>query len=218
MRASEIFMTTSDTSLLIELHYLPSLEYFTRLVKFGTIQLEGQENYVKQSYRNRCYIMGANGILQLTVPVIGGTKKIPVQEIKIDENQNWINIHLRALKSAYGRAPFFEFYFDYFDTVFQKREKYLFDLNYALLTVCLQILGFNKSISITESYIQETEGRFSDLRNKINAKSDFTNRTFYQAISYTQVFGKDFAPNLSIVDLIMNEGPNSASILSASTL
>lgn len=211
-------MNSSETPILIELHYLPNLEFFTRLVNANTTVFEAQENYVKQSFRNRCYIAGANGILPLTVPVVKGRKKIRIKEIQIDHDQNWRKIHLRALRSSYGRAPFFEFYFDYLDDVLQKREKYLFDFNLALLTVCLQSLGVTNSISLSESYLRETEGNFSDLRNMITPKSDFTNRTFYQPIPYSQVFGKDFAPNLSVIDLIMNEGPNSLTILNASTL
>ncbi|MEM7108549.1 MAG: WbqC family protein [Bacteroidota bacterium] len=211
-------MNSSETPILIELHYLPSLEFFTRLVRGNSVVLEAQENYVKQSFRNRCYIADANGTLPLTVPVIGGRKKIQIREVRIDHNQHWKNVHLRALRSAYGRAPFFEFYFDYFGDVLQKREKYLFDFNLALLTVCLQSLGLTNSISLSETYLRETEGIFLDQRNLIAPKSDFTNRTFYQPVSYVQVFGKDFAPNLSIVDLIMNEGPNSLTVLKASAL
>ncbi|MEM9858630.1 MAG: WbqC family protein [Bacteroidota bacterium] len=206
-------MTTSEPYLLIELHYFPCLEYFTQYFKYNTIVLEGHENYVKQSYRNRCYILGANGKLQLTVPVIHGRKKIPIREIQIDHSQNWLNIHHRSLKSAYGKAPFFEFYFDFFESVFQKRYKFLFDLNYQLLTVCLKILGLTNSLKISESYLSNEDGRFSDLRDEINPKSSFYNRTFYQPKSYHQVFGKDFVNNLSLIDLLMNEGPNSAAIM-----
>ena len=212
-------MNSSDPkSPIIELHYLPSIEFFSLLHKDDLILLEAHENYVKQSYRNRCYILGANGKLQLTVPVVGGRKKIPIRDIQIDQSQNWLNIHIRALKSAYGKAPFFEFYFDYFDNIFQKREKFLFDLNLDLLTVCLNMLGIQKSIKLSESYSKPSEGRFSDFRNQITSKSDFTSRTFYQPVRYNQVFGKDFVPNLSVVDLIMNEGPNSGTIIQKSAV
>ncbi|MEM6361968.1 MAG: WbqC family protein [Bacteroidota bacterium] len=202
--------------LLIELHYFPCIEYFTCLHEYDVILIEAQENYIKQSFRNRCYIKDANGKLQLTVPVIGGRKKISVKDIQIDHDQNWNQIHLRALRSAYGKAPFFEYYFDYFEKAFQKREKFLFDFNRNLLTVCLQVLGINKNILITKTYTKGSQKNYSDLRNQISAKSDFANRTFYQAVEYYQVFGKDFAPNLSVVDLIMNEGPNSAAIIQQS--
>ncbi|MEM9390922.1 MAG: WbqC family protein [Bacteroidota bacterium] len=210
-------MSSSNTqALLIEIHYLPCIEYFACLHQHDAILIEARENYVKQSFRNRCYIRDANGKLQLTVPVVGGRKKISVKDIQIDYGQNWNKIHLRALKSAYGKAPFFEYYFDFFEKAFQKRERFLFDFNRNLLTVCLQVLGINKKISTTKTYVQSSQDRYSDLRNQISSKSDFVNRTFYHAIEYYQVFGKDFVPNLSVVDLIMNEGPNSAAVIQQS--
>ncbi len=206
-------MILSDTITLIELHYLPSIEYFTCLHTYDTIHLEVQENFIKQTFRNRCYILGANGVLSLTVPVIGGRKKFLIKDIKIDYGQNWLNVHNRAISSAYGRAPFYEYYKDYFETAFLKRDKYLFDLNLSLLTLCLKLLNLKPQIEITKTYQKNLERPFTDLRSVITPKSNFKNRTFYQPVPYPQVFGKNFAPNLSVIDLIMNEGPNATSVI-----
>ncbi len=204
-------------SLLIDLHYLPGIEYFTCLDSYDRVVLEIHEHFVKQTYRNRCYIRGANGVLKLSVPVLWGRKKIPMKDIRIDHDQKWRMNHWRAIQSAYGKSPFFEFYVDYFENVFRQKEKFLIDLNHKLLTLCLDLLGLKKEIVFSETYENHLKHSYIDLRSVIHPKEDFTNRTFYQAVRYEQIFGKDFVPNMSIIDLLMCEGPNSVTIVRRST-
>ncbi|TRX53047.1 WbqC family protein [Fulvivirga sp. M361] len=212
MKSSE-----SDT-LLIDLHYLPGIEYIVNIRQFDCIILEVNEYFVKQTFRNRCYILGANGILPLYVPVLGGRRKVIMKDLQIDHDQKWLNNHWRAIQSAYGKAPFYEFYIDYFEKAFHTREKYLVDLNFKLLTLCLDLLGLKKKVVFTEKYEKCPDSSWSDFRSLIHPKTAFANRTFYQPSPYPQLFGKDFVPALSILDLLLCEGPNSNTIVSNSTL
>lgn len=201
----------------IDLHYLPSIEYFTALLAYENIRLEANEFYEKQSYRTRCHILSANKVDMLSVPVIGGRKKIVIKDIKIDHSQGWQKNHWRAIQSAYGRAPFYEFFADYFEPFFSKQEKYLFDFNYKLLSTCLKLLGIKKNIEFTDMYQKPSElVEIDDLRSVIHPKRPYASNPFYQPVSYPQVFGKNFADNLSIIDILFCEGPNAKALVTKS--
>lgn len=175
--------------------------------------IENEENYQKQTYRNRCKILTSNKLEVLTVPIIDSTKKIVIKEVKIDNTQNWQSSHWRTIQSGYGKSPFFEFYADNLRVIFKKQYSFLFDLNQEILTLCLKWLKVAKEVSITTEYNKSPEIGVYDLRSVISAKNDnrpYNNFVFEQ---YTQVFGNKFAPNLSIIDLICCEGPNSINVL-----
>ncbi len=201
---------------IIEPHYLPSIAFFSATLNHQNIWLENAQNFVKQTYRNRCRVVGANNIQNLTVPVQNGNSKILIRDIKIDYSQNWQKEHWRSIQSAYGKAPYYEFFSDYFETEFQKRPIYLVEKNVALLTICLKLLGLKKDISFTEDYQIQYGAGFLDLRDAISPKVKQPISQYYQPHRYLQVFGKDFAENMSIIDLLMNEGPNSLSVVTKS--
>jgi len=197
-----------------ELFYLPNLEYFVAIMDQDEVVLDDVESYQKQTFRNRCRILLANKVETLSVPVIGGNKKKNYRDIEIDYSQKWKNVHLRGIQSAYGKAPFFEYFFPYFDQVFGKNPRFLFDMNYELLTVCLKLLQLNVKVSVLGK-----EGQFPenmDIRGLINAKSAIEQNRFYQEKPYFQLFGADFAPNLSIIDLLFCEGTSAHAVLRAS--
>lgn len=200
----------------IELHYLPSIEYFCALHSIDKIELEYHENFRKQSFRNRCYINTSQGQQMLIVPVTEKHGKVSVQEIKIDYKQKWQNNHWRSIESAYRNAPYFEFYSDELRTIIYKNHKLLFDLNIELLSFCLRSLHTKKILIQTESYQKEPESSVLDLRNNVTPKEIFSNRPFYQPIAYQQVFGNTFVPNLSFLDLLFCEGPNALRIIQSS--
>lgn len=209
---------SEKNAVLVDLHYLPSVEYFCFLDSHDTVILENHEHFIKQTYRSRCNILGPNGRLTLSVPVMGGRKKIAMKDIKIDHDQKWSNNHWRAIQSAYGKSPFYEFFRDDFETIFRKKETFLVDLNYKLLTLCLDLLGLKKKLNFSEKYENDPKyGNTTDFRSIIHPKVSFEQRIFYWATPYPQVFGKDFVPNLSIIDLLMCEGPNSLAIVRKST-
>ncbi|MEJ2003764.1 MAG: WbqC family protein [Cyclobacteriaceae bacterium] len=203
---------------LIEVHYLPSLEYFCSLMSFAHVKLEAHEHFIKQTYRNRCYIRGANNIQMLNIPVEKGRSKTPIRDLKTDNRQSWRKHHWRSLKSAYGNAPFFEFFEPHLQQHFKKEVVFLVDFTYPLLTLCLDWLGISTTLSWTDMYENQPDRDVLDLRSVINAKSDYSERSFYTPVPYPQVFGKNFAPNLSIVDLLSCEGPNAVSILKRSAV
>jgi hypothetical protein len=207
---------------LISLHYLPSLEYFSVLLKSEEVVLDIGENYVKQTYRNRCNILTANGLQTLIIPVINGNslKKQATKDIKIDYQQNWLNQHWRAIISAYNNAPFFEFFADDFEKIFFKKPVFLSEITLPLLTKCTNFLNLEKKITISETYCNISEepykSHYTDLRGVIQPKNHFSQNNFYHPTSYFQVFGNDFEPNLSIIDLMFCQGKQTQNILQQS--
>ncbi|WP_276497443.1 WbqC family protein [Pontibacter litorisediminis] len=198
--------------LLTETQYNPPVSYFWHAIRSESIQLEAHENYVKQSYRNRCHVLTAHGVQPLSVPVLRGNSKVktPIQEIEIDYSQKWQLVHWRTIQAAYGRAPYFEFYSDYLREVYERQPKFLFELNVELLKLYLKLLKLNKPLGLTDSYQIQPPGDVLDLRNRIHPKIYPDN---LHVIPYTQVFGKQFVPELSIIDLLFTQGPASISFL-----
>jgi WbqC-like protein family len=201
---------------LIELHFLPSLEYFCALKKFDQIVLEKHEHYMKQSYRNRCYINTSNGTHVLTVPLTEKHGKVLVKDVRIDYSTKWQNIHWRTLQSAYKNAPFYEHYEEVLHSHLSKEYQFLFDLNLALLSFCLKSLKWDLKLSESVSYQKNPDPFITDLRSAIQAKKPYSERPYYKPASYQQVFGNMFVPNLSLIDLLFCEGPNAGRLINAS--
>jgi hypothetical protein len=200
----------------IELQYLPQPSYFALLIQEPDIEVDKYEYFVKQTFRNRCQILTANGVDDLTVPVIGAGKKILAKDIKIDYSQKWLNRHWRAIQSAYGKAPFFEYYADELREIFDKKHEYLFDLSHELLTQCLDFLGFEIGINFTNEYRDLKNQPENDFRSIITPKSNSNLSMPYNQINYQQVFGKNFVKNLSVIDLIFCEGPEAGRLIKSS--
>jgi hypothetical protein len=198
--------------LLTEIQYLPPVEYFAEVLKYESLLIEGCENFQKQSYRNRCYILGANKVEELSVPVKKKEGKYGIREAEIDYDQKWLQIHWRSIVSAYGKSPYFEYYQDFFYKVYFKKHKFLFDLNYELLELCFKLTGISIKPELTGAYLPVTDGSstgIKDLRGQIHPKKI----SKAELTGYTQVFGKDFVSNLSIIDLLFCEGKNSLNVL-----
>jgi len=203
--------------IVIDLQYFPCLAYFCCLLKAKECVIDIYEYYEKQSYRNRCKILTANKIQTLSVPVCHQGKRA-MKEVKIDYHENWVNVHWRSIRAAYGKAPFFEFYADDFRKVLYKKSVFLADLNAEVLTLCLKFLGIQTPIRYTEKYIETQHlGEYKDIRSRIHPKKEQFIEEFYMPKSYPQVFGNKFEANLSILDLLFCEGNNSLAILSASS-
>lgn len=202
--------------LLIDLHYLPSLEYFCLLQRYDQLVLEQHEYYVKQSYRNRCYINTAHGVEMLVVPLTGKHGKVPIKDVRIDYTSRWQNNQWRTIESAYRKAPYFDYYSDELNVILFKQHQFLFDLNLALLSYCLKNIGHAPSISETVTYEKTPVTSRSDLRSALEAKIPYSARPYYKSVSYYQIFGNQFVPNLSLIDLLFCEGPRAVSLLKAS--
>jgi hypothetical protein len=204
------------SSALIELHFLPSLEYFCSLQSFENVIIERHENFSKQSFRNRTYILTAQGAQRLTIPVITPTGKNLITDIKIDHTNRWQNTVWRSIVSAYAKAPFFEHYRDDLHLVIFEPHRFLYDFNWKILSLCRGWLGWSTTFSETAKYQKKINSEVSDLRNAISAKKDFSHRKFYCPQPYHQVFGKTFVPNLSLIDLVFSEGPHGTAVVTAS--
>jgi hypothetical protein len=189
--------------LLIEPHYFPCIQYFAKLIGQDCILLEGKEHYLKQTYRNRCYILAANKTDRLSIPINKITNHTPIQDVTIDYSQRWQNIHLRAISSAYSNAPFFDVFIDDIQALILQKHHFLIDLNIKILTLCLKYLRLNIPIDITSVYQKEYEKNIVDLRNKISPDNQEIISAFP---TYQQIFGNSFVSNLSILDLLFCEG------------
>lgn len=200
------------TSALIETQYLPPISFFTSLIAFEEIILESHEHYIKQTYRNRCYINTSAGRHRLVVPVIAPSHT-NIKAVKIDYRLKWLDNHWRTIQSAYGKAPFFEYYASDLEKVLRKEYEYLFDLNQQLFSLCLRWLKWEKRIVGNKIYEKYPVSTVADLRNVIKAKNSTKSIFSYKGIGYRQVFGDNFVPDLSIIDLVFCTGPEANSIL-----
>ena len=194
--------------------FSPIIQYVV-LANAESIDFEMEDNFQKQTYRNRYVIYGANGEQTLTVPIMHRLKgaKLKTKDIKIDYSTDWCKLHIRSLQSAYRSSPFYEFYEDDILLLFYKKHKYLIDLNldsFDRINECLQV---NFNYKKTNEYQQGID-KDQDYRFLANAKS----KQHFILPEYTQVFDDKhgFIPNLSILDLIFNEGPNALMYLESS--
>lgn len=201
---------------LIESQYLPPISYFTAIQDVAQLIIEKYEHFVKQSYRNRCYINTTQGKEMLTIPLTAKHGKVRICDVRIDYSQKWLNNHWRTLESAYNSAPFFEYYADELNSILFKKFTFLYDLNYELLSLCLKWLKLK--IDVRESAMFEEMPSLSvqDMRNIINAKNPAGSNKYYKPVEYNQVFGNMFVKNLSLVDLIFCTGPSACKLVQVS--
>jgi hypothetical protein len=197
--------------ILISTAYLPPAEYFARIQEADDVWVEREENYLKQTYRNRCYLLSADGTHSLSVPVyLGSIHKTPVKEIRIDYSKRWQQVHLRAIITSYRASPFFEFYFEEIEKHILRNHEFLIDLNTGLTETILKIIGVRKSISYTSSFLPEGSVDY-DFRYSITPKkqSGFISKEYMQVFNHSS----GFVTGLSIIDLIFNMGPESINYL-----
>ena len=197
-------------SVLLSSTYFGPIQWYQKLHRMPCI-IEQHDHFVKQTYRNRCVIATANGTQTLTVPIerYDGTK-CPMRDIRISDHGNWRHLHWNALVSAYGETPFFEFYADDLRPFFEKRHTFLFDLNLDIMHTMCQLLDVRPQVTLSEQYIvlPSEDDAVVDFREAIRPKhplpdADFNPTPYYQVRA--QRYG--FLPNLSILDLLFNEGP-----------
>ncbi|WP_420317686.1 WbqC family protein [Ekhidna sp.] len=200
------------SKLIIEPHYLGSLEYYALLLQYDKVELEVCDVFQKQTFRNRAYFLTSNKVQPLIVPLRYSTG-CQTKDVTIDYSQRWVKDHWGAFYSGYGKAPFFEYFADDFKAIWDVRFESLCELNLAFMKLTFKILQSDLLLTSTEKYDKNADVDFRDI---INPKKPFSDRKIYHSNAYQQLFGDTFVPNLSIIDLIMNEGPNAAHILMSS--
>jgi len=191
--------------------YLPPIEYIAQLGLAEEVFIEKEENYLKQSYRNRCYILTSHGPQLMTVPVyLGSFHKTHIRDTRIDYSKRWQKVHLGALTSAYNSSPYFLYYFEIIEKIIRARHNFLLDLNTELLVSILKMLKLEIGVSYTSGFMNVEESE-DDFRYTIHPKKDSS----YKAKRYFQVFSSvyGFVPGLSIVDLVFNMGPEAIQYL-----
>ena len=194
--------------------YFPNISHFVGIANSESIAFEIEDNYQKQTFRNRTIIYAANGALILSIPVVFTQKnRQKYKDVKIANDTLWQSQHWKSLQSAYRTSPFFEFYEDDLRPLFIHKEKYLLDFNFKCIDVIFDCLQMDMKFSKTESYQKNIEGK-TDLRHLVNTKQE------QQFTSYTQVFHNKhgFINNLSILDLLFNEGTNALTYLQSQKL
>lgn len=203
-------------TVLLSTAYFAPVSYYVQLCKFDHIKIETCCNYIKQTYRNRCNIAGANGVLPLSVPIVKPESlKCHTKDIRISEHGNWRHLHWNAIVSAYGSTPFFEYYRDELQPFFEKKYEFLFDFNEIIRETICSLLDINPNIEYTSHYIDKTE-KETDMRDTIHPKKMFPFCDYiFEPKPYYQVFESryGFIPDLSILDLLFNMGPESVLIL-----
>lgn len=190
------------TSVILSTAYLPNTTWFYYLLNAENVIIEKNEHFEKQSFRNRCEILSANGKLNLTIPLVKVSTKEIISQKRISYAENWQTKHWRAITCAYKNSPYFEYFEDDFTPFYSNKHDFLFDYNSDLVKLILKILRIKMELHYSEQFNLNFEG--NDLRYNIHPKtiSDLS------LPAYNQVFSEkfNFVPNLSVLDLLFNKG------------
>lgn len=190
--------------------YLPPVAYVATLAQYPFVLIEAKETFPKQTYRNRTDIMTAGGVRMLTVPVIR-TNHSRTDEVLIDYKERWNIIHLRTLEAAYSASPYFLYYRDGLESILMQRHQRLLDLNQSLLVWLLGQLRITCSMALSDDFVPPTDSP-DDFRYRFSPKEPYPTDQFPH---YSQVFSdrQPFVPNLGILDLLFNLGPEAKEYL-----
>ncbi|WDF53496.1 WbqC family protein [Mucilaginibacter sp. KACC 22063] len=198
---------------LLPMFYLPPVECFSKINQYKPdLYVEKYEHFPKQTYRNRAHIYSPDGLLALVVPVVKGSKvHTDVKDVKISYDFNWQRLHWMSLQACYRRSAYFEYYEDDFASFYEDKPAYLFDYNQQLLELITKLLKLKVSFNYTETYEAKYPEAVADFRHSIHPKkeSDFEQKPYFQVFEEREGFLK----NLSIVDLLFNQGPHAVNYL-----
>ncbi|WP_298239052.1 WbqC family protein [uncultured Algibacter sp.] len=203
-------------NILLHPTYFPNIAHFVAIAKAKEVVFEMHDNFLKQTYRNRCYIYGANGKLALNIPVIHTQKnRQKYRDVKVFNAEKWQSNHWKSLLSAYRTSPFFEYYEDDLKPLFTEKVDFILDFNLRCFEIICECLQLELKTYHTKVYENTLEG-VNDFRHLVNAKKE----TIHSFKPYTQVFESKhgFISNLNILDLLFNEGPNALNYLESQTL
>lgn len=206
-------------AILLSTATFPPVQFFSKFLLFEKVFLEQHENFTKQTYRNRYEISGANGIISLIVPVVKGHgRNIKIRDLRISYDTEWQRNHWRTIFSAYNSSPFFKFYEDDLYPFFNEKWEFIFDFNLKIIELICELLEIETFPELTGNFEEIPENTLN-FREALSPKKHRAAPDFqFNPQPYTQVFEErhGFMPNLSILDLLFNEGPNSLNILEVS--
>ena len=205
-----------STEILTHPLYLAPVPLYSKLYSGAGLIIDGSAPFVKQTFRSRAVIATENGTQTLTIPVVHDGGKIAMRDVRISEHGNWRHQHWNALVSAYRKSPFFDYYADDFAHFYEEKDGFLMDFNLRLHSVVCELLGLERDIRILApgESAEETTSNNNDLRHIAEPKA-LASTAGYTAKPYYQVFSQrnGFIPNLSIVDLLFNMGPEGLLVL-----
>ena len=198
------------TTALLGSTYFGPVQWYQKLNRYDHCMIEQHDNFIKQTYRNRCVIPTTNGLQSLSIPVTtiadAPISKTSMKDIRISDHGNWRHVHWNALSSAYGESPFFEYYQDDIRPFLEKKWEFLIDFNMEITQKMNELLDIHPTMSLTDEFVSSKDD-VVDFRDIIRPKhpgddDDFNPKRYYQV--YQHKF--DFQPNMSILDLLFNEG------------
>lgn len=198
------------TKPLLTTAYFGPVQYYSKLKNTKDAVIEVYDTYMKQTYRNRCNIFSSNGSIALSIPVDKPSGKVLTKDVRISYAENWQKNHFKAIESAYRSSPFYEYYMPEFEPILAQKHNFLIDLNSELHNLLLELLQLDVSLEYTTDYIVNDSNKFADYREVISPKykkqdNEFNPKPYYQVFADKH----GFQPNMSILDLLFNEGPNS---------
>jgi hypothetical protein len=197
------------TKLIFSTSYFPSVNYFSLIKASNFFTIESKASFIKQTFLNRCEILTANGKMTLSIPIKKlKTSKMTIDEVQISYDTNWQRLHFKALESAYRSSAFFEYYIDAFLPFFTKKYQFLLEFNTEILKILLSELELNRDFHFSEKYLANSS-EFIDFRNFEPINGNENSPFLTNQKPYYQVFSNrfPFTENLSIIDLLFNEGP-----------
>jgi hypothetical protein len=202
-------------NILIHPGYFPSISHFVAIAQCDLVTFEMDDNFQKQTNRNRMYIYSPNGLQLLNIPIKHSKDAHQkTKDVKLETAFDWQKQHFKSLEAAYRTSPFFEYFEDDITPIFQKKHTFLMDLNLETMSIVSKCLGLTFDYNETTEYFHEVTDK-TDLRALINGKKD---TSVFEP--YTQVFGEKhgYLNNLSILDLLFNEGRYALDYLKKQTL